>query len=106
MSLSQAEQTQLKALIVREGGYAAFDAELDALYVATTQTAALVTLTPAITVTVQDWVALNAYVAQASNATLYSVMAAIGVAATAKDATQLGPLLVALYAAVKAHLKV
>lgn len=104
MALTPTEQTQIKALILREGGLATFSAEVLALSVASAQAAALTTLAPAITVTVQDWAALNAYVAGASNATLYSVMAAIAAAAGAQDATKLGPLMVALYAASKAHL--
>lgn len=104
MALSTAEQTQIKALIVREGGLPAFTAEVQALQVAAVQAAALTTLTPAVSVAVQDWVALNTYVAQASNVTLISVINAITAASTARDATKLGPLFVALYAAAKAHL--
>jgi hypothetical protein len=108
MALSTQEQTQLKTLITREGGLPAFAAEVQALFVATTQASALTTLAPAITVTVQDWAAVRAYVSGpgASNQTLYSVMDAIKTAAAAGDASQLGPLMVALYAAVKAHLSV
>lgn len=104
MALSTAEQNQIRTLITREGGVSAFASEVQALYVASTQAAALTTLGPAVTVTVQDWPAVAAFVAQSSNATMYSVMGAINTAAVARDATQLGPLLVALYAAVKAHL--
>ena len=103
MPFSIAEQTQLKALITREGGLKPFRDELESLNSATTQAVAITTLAPAITVTVQDWNALQSYVAQASNVTLLSVMAAIQTAAAAKDASQLGPLFVALYAASKAH---
>lgn len=104
MALTTAEQTQLKALITREGGLVAFNAEVSALAVAAQQAAAQTTLAPAISVTVQDWTAIGTYLATTSNLTMYSVMAAIKAAATAKDATQLGPLFVQLYAAVKAHL--
>jgi hypothetical protein len=104
MALSPAEQTQLKALITREGGLVAFNAEVAALAVAAQQAAAQTTLSPAISVTVQDWTAIGTYLATTSNLTMYSVMASIKTAAAAKDATQLGPLFVQLYAAVKAHL--
>lgn len=104
MALSQAEQTQIKALITREGGVAVFTAEVQAANVSNTQAASLATLGPAVTVTVTDWTAVTNFVAGATNVTLYSVMAAIKTAATAHDATQMGPLLVALYGAVKAHL--
>ena len=103
MAFSAAEQTQLKTLIVREGGLPAFTAEVSTLYIAATQASALMTLAPAITVTVADWPALSAYVAQATGITLYSVMAAITAAATARDAAQLGPLFVALYSAVNSR---
>ena len=106
MPLSVAEQTQLKALIIREGGMQAFSSEVTALYIAATQASALTTLAPAITVTVANWPALSAYVAQSSNVTMYSVMAAITAAAAAQDASKLGPLFVALYGACKANLGV
>ena len=103
MAFSPAEQTQIKALILREGGPSAFADKVQALYAANAQATAVATLTPAVTVTVQDWTALNTYVAGASSTTLYSVMGSIAAAAAAKDATQLGPLLVALYGAAKVH---
>jgi hypothetical protein len=104
MALSPAEQTQLKALITREGGLVAFNAEVSALAIAAQQAAAQTTLSPAITVTVQDWVGIGNFLASTSNLTLYSVMSAINTAAAGRDATQLGPLFIQLYAAAKAHL--
>jgi hypothetical protein len=103
MALSQAEINSIGAIIVREGGLGPFTAEVSSLWIASRQTAALATLAPAITVTVQDWAALSTYVAQSSNVTLYAVMAAITAAAAAQNAAQLGPLFVALYAAVKVN---
>lgn len=104
MALSAAEQTQIKALIAREGGIAAFTSEVQAVNVANTQAAALTALGPAVSVTVTDWAAVASFIAASSNVTLYSVMAAIKASAAARDASQMGPLLVALYGAVKAHL--
>jgi hypothetical protein len=104
MALTGPEQTQLKALITREGGPAAFAAEVQALYVASTQANALTTLGPAISVTVQDGAVLQAYAAQASNAALYAATAAIAAKVAANDFTGLGPLLWVQYSAVKAHL--
>jgi hypothetical protein len=106
MALSAAEQTQIRTLATREGGVVALVAEIQALAASTAQSSALTTLAPAITVTVQDWAAVRAYVSGpgASNQTLYSVMDAIKTAVQAGDASQLGPLMVALYAGIKAHL--
>lgn len=103
MALSPAEQTQIKALIVREGGPAAFTDTVQDLYIASAQATAITSLTSTITVTVKDWNALDANAAAASNATLYSTLSAIETAAEAKDSSQLGPLLWALYGAAKAH---
>src|ERR1700730_9302260 len=100
--LTPTEITQLTTLVTREGGLQAFIAEIQDINVTNLKAAALATLTPAITVTVQNWPALTAYVAGSSNATMYAVMADITAAATAHDATKLGPLFVQLYAAVKA----
>ena len=104
MALTPAQQTTLAGMIAQEGGLVPFVSEVQTLYIAATQAAALTSLTPAITVTVQNWPAITAYVAQASALTERSVMAAITTAAGAQDATKLGPLFVALYAAVKANL--
>lgn len=105
MALSTTEQTQLKALITREGGLTTFRDEVQALYIADRQAAALMALQGAISVTVMDWAALAAYVQQTNNLTLYTSMDAVIAAWTAKDASKLGPQLVALAAAVRAHLK-
>jgi hypothetical protein len=102
--LSTAEKTQIRALITREGGPQALSDEVQDLHIADRQASALTALQPAISATVTDWPALAAYVAQASNATLYAALDAITAAAAAKDASKLGPLLVALYGATKAHL--
>ena len=106
MALTPAQQTSLAGMIAQEGGLAPFVSEVQTLYIAATQASAITSLTPAITVTVQNWPALSAYVTQSSNVTMYSLMAAITAAAAAQDATKLGPLFVALYAAVKANLGV
>src|ERR1017187_4198977 len=103
MALTTAQQTALAGMISQEGGLNPFVSEVQALYIAATQAGALTTLAPAITVTVSNWPALSTYVAASSNVTMYSVMTAITTAASAQDATKLGPLFVALYAAVKAN---
>jgi hypothetical protein len=105
MALSATEQTQLKSLITREGGLAAFKDEVQAIYIADRQAAALTALQGAISVTVTDWAALAAHVAQASSVTLYAVLEAIEAAAAARDASKLGPLFVQLYGAARKHLK-
>lgn len=99
------EQTQLKALITREGGLQAFAAEVQDLYVKDRQAAALTALQNAISVTVMDWPALAAHVQQASSVTLYAALDAVIAAWQARDATKLGPRLIELAAAVKAHLR-
>ncbi len=104
MTLTAQEQTQLRALIVREGGLQSFAAEVQALYIADRQAAALTALSGAISVTVTDWVAVAAFVQQANNITLYAAMDAVIAAWQARDASKLGPRLVELAAAVKAHL--
>jgi hypothetical protein len=103
MALTTQEQTQLKALIIREGGLDAFRDQVQALYIADRQAAALAALQSAITVTVTDWPALGAHVQAASNITLYAVLDAIEAAASARDASKLGPLFVALYGAARKH---
>jgi hypothetical protein len=91
-------------MIAQEGGFSGFLNSAQTAFIAAAHANALSTLAPAITVTVQDWTAIQTYVAQATNVTLYSVMGAIAASATARDATQLGPLMVALYGAVKNNL--
>lgn len=104
MALTPAQQTTLAGMIAQEGGLVPFVSEVQALYIASVQASNVTTLTPVITVTVTNWATINTVVAAGSSASMYSVMAAITAAATAQDATKLGPLFVALYAAVKANL--
>jgi hypothetical protein len=104
MALTSAQQTTVAGFITQEGGLAAFIAEVQADWIAATEANALTTLTPAITVTVSNWAALSTYVSTATPNTMYSIMAAITAAAGAQNAAPLGPLFVALYAAVKANL--
>ena len=104
MALTTAQQTTVAGLITQEGGLAAFVAEVQADWIAASNAAALTTLTPAITVTVQNWATIGAYVASGQPNTMYSIMAAITAAAGTQTATNLGPLFLALYAAVKANL--
>jgi hypothetical protein len=104
MALTQNQQTQIVALIQQEG-FQQFFTEASAAYIASQQTATMSTLSAAITVTVSDWATLAAYVtaASTSNVALYSILDAINTAAQAKDASKLGPLFVALFAANKAN---
>jgi len=103
MALTTQEKTALRAIIEREGGFQAFAEEVQALYIQDRQQAALTALQSAISVTVSDWPALAAHVVAASNITLYAVLDALEQAAAAKDASQLGPLFVALYGAARKH---
>jgi hypothetical protein len=104
MALSTTEQTQLRAIITREGGLQAFADEVQDLYIKDRQAAALTALSGAISVAVTNWAALATYVAQADNITLYAALDAITQAAAARDASKLGPLFAELYAAAKNHL--
>lgn len=104
MALTSQEQTALRTIIARDGGLDAVIDEVRDLVIKDKKAAADTALAGAISVTVSNWPALGAYVAQASNVTLPSVLADINAAAGAKDASKLGPLLVQLYAASKAHL--
>ncbi|MEN6585981.1 MAG: hypothetical protein ABFE02_08075 [Sulfuricella sp.] len=97
------EQT-IKTIIQQEGGIGAFFDAVKAAYVKDRQAAALAALQNAISVTVTDWAALAAHVQQANNITLYAAMDAVIAAWQARDASKLGPRLVELAAAVKAHL--
>ncbi len=106
MALTNQEKTQLAAIITREGGLAAFTGQVQSLQAANAQAAAIATLTPVIMAAVQDWPALSAYVGQATNAGLYQIVGAITADVAARDRSRLGPLLGALYGAVKAHLSV
>ena len=104
MALTGPQQTTLAGMITQEGGLNPFVAEVEALYLANLQATNVATLTPVVVVTVSNWATVNAVAAAGSSASMYSVMAAITAAATAQDATKLGPLFVALYAAVKVNL--
>ncbi|HWR52239.1 MAG TPA: hypothetical protein VN428_14100 [Bryobacteraceae bacterium] len=105
MALSTAEQTQLRAIIQREGGLQAFADEVQVAYIADRQAAMLTALQSAITVTVSDWAAVTSSVTAASSVGLYAALDAITQAAAARDASKLGPLMVALYGAAKKHLR-
>lgn len=117
MALTIPEKTQLSAIIAREGGLTAFSEALKDQYATKAKADALADLSAAITVTVSDWSALRAFVSKSSNAALYVAMDEISgilagaqsvvdgkaVIADSKDASKLGPLFIALYAAAKVH---
>jgi hypothetical protein len=107
--LTSQEQTAVRNIITREGGVNAVLDQVRALSIADKKAAALVALGSAISVTVTDWQAVAQHVAQARRdtnlaATLPSVIQDITAAATAKDDSRIGPLMVQLYAAAKARL--
>ena len=104
MALTPAQQTTLVAMISQEGGLKPFTDEVQALYIASTVAASIITLTPAISVTISDLPAVNAAVAAGTSAAIYSIMAAIAVEAGIPNSTKLGPLMVLLYAAEKRNL--
>ncbi len=102
--LTQQEQTQIAALITREGGLDTLLDEIRAARAIDRKQAALTALASAISVTVTDWPALGAFIAaNKDNAALMPVLADIKAAAAARDASKLGPLMVALYAACERH---
>ena len=104
MALTVPQQTTLAAMIAQEGGLTSFVSEVQTLWLANVQANNVATLTPVVVVTVSNWATVNSVVAGGSASSMYNVMSAITAAAVAQDATKLGPLFVALYAAVKANL--
>jgi NADH dehydrogenase/NADH:ubiquinone oxidoreductase subunit G len=102
--LSEEELAQLTALIRREGGMQPFIAALAAGRAERQKAAALRELAQVIQVTVSDWPALADWVAaNRDNAGLQTILSAITAAAEARDDSKLGPLMAALYAAVRGH---
>jgi len=101
--LSQAEKTTISNIIAREGGLSSLFTQIQAMEVASRGASALATLAPAITVTVQNWATLAAYIASPEGVSIASVINAIEADSGAQNATRLGPLFVALYAAIKAR---
>ena len=103
MALTAQEQTAIRNIITREGGLQNLIEQVRDLHISDRQQAALTDLATALTVTVTDWAKIGAHVSAASNITLHTVLRAIEAAAAARDASQLGPLFVALYAATAKH---
>lgn len=104
MALTKQEQDTVLALVAKEGGLAAFTTEVQAAHATDAKNTTVHALDKAITVTVADWPTIASTVAASTNTVLYSVMDSLKAAMAAPDASQLGPLFVALYGAVKAHL--
>jgi hypothetical protein len=104
VALTAQEQTALRAILTREGGVDAVVDQVRALNIADRKAAAETALASSISVTVSNWPALGAYVAQARGDTLVSVLRDITTAAGAQNASKLGPLFVQLYGAAKHHL--
>lgn len=74
------------------------------LYASQRQQSAVTALTGNVSVTVADWPALEAFLASGLAApAAIEITKKVGVAVAARNASALGPGLVALYAAVKAH---
>lgn len=102
--LTPQQAAQLKAVIAQEGGWDGFREAAFAALAQDRKDAALAALASAISVNVTDWTALGAFIqANKDNAALMPVLADIKAAAAARDASKLGPLMVALYAACVRH---
>jgi hypothetical protein len=104
MALTTDEQTQILAIIAREGGLPAVVGEIQTLGIANQKASDLSMLAGSITITVGNWTTVTGFVPTASSATQYTLIADIKTALTAHDATNLGPLLLAFYASSKANL--
>jgi hypothetical protein len=104
MALTTQEQTAVRAILAREGGFDAVCDQIRALHIADRRAAAVTALGTAVSVTVSDWQIPAQYVAQAGNETLPSVIADITTAWGARNQAALGALFVQLYGAAKRHL--
>ena len=103
MALTTQEQTAIRTIINREGSLDAVVDQVRALHIQDRQAAALAALASVVTFAVSDWPALLANVQAASNIVLPKTLDDIEAAVAARDAAKLGPLLVALAGAVRAH---
>lgn len=86
-------------------GQDATQAQIQAAYLATKMTSAKTVLGQAIAFSVSDWTKIDAFVAAGISPTsLYKLRDSIDAKIAAHDATDLGVLLIAFFAAAKAHL--
>jgi hypothetical protein len=104
MALTTQEQAALRAIVARDGGIDLTMTEIRNLAISDQKAAAAATLGSAVTVTVSNWTVPATFVAQATNATLPSLINDITAAWAAQDQTKLGALFVQLYGAAKNHL--
>lgn len=70
---------------------------------ANTQKGAAVTALTGVSVTIADWTAVTTYLASGNPRIITDVIADLNTAVQSNSTANLGPLLMALYAAVKAH---
>lgn len=107
--LSAGEINQLSAVADREGGIASVVDQLRTAKGISKRNAALTTLSPAITVTVQDWPALETFSQTLTNQDIgfdeiaSNVLAGITAQRNARSAIQLGPLFWMHYLVAKAR---
>lgn len=105
MAITAGEAAQLVALATREGGLKPLVDQMQAAYTASANAGAVTALNTAIVVTVPNWQAVLDYVAAPpSNLTIKTVMGDIVKASGSRDASKLGPLFAALFAANKRQL--
>ena len=104
MALSPTEVASLNTIINREGSIATVVEQFRDAQAASKRTAAISMLSPAVQVTVSDWLVLQTFIQQSSDEFLALVMSAIQDALVARNASALGPMLIALYAAVRSRL--
>lgn len=103
MALSDSAKAAVLAEVQRVG-LAATTKQIQDAYVAAKVGAAQTELDKAVSMAVQDWPALEAFLtAGVSSTALYPVRASIAAKLAARDETGLGILLLTLYAADKAH---
>lgn len=97
---------QMAAVIagIKTDGQAAMIAQIQAAYIADRLANAQTELAGAIAFTVDDWTALEAFInTGVSSTAVYPLKAAIQAKIAANDATGLGTMLLAFFAAGKAH---
>jgi hypothetical protein len=86
-------------------GKEATEAQIQEAYLATVMASAKTAVDLAITLTVKDWDQLDAFLAEGiSSTSIYPLRDQITDKVAARDATDLGVLLMSFYASAKAHL--
>lgn len=104
MAITAQQLAQLKPIIDQEGGLDSFKESVFQALANDRRDDALTALAPTVTVTVNDWDALGGFLsANKDNSALTPALADIDSAIQLRDAENLGPLFVALYAACLKH---